>query len=276
MSSISNDETESSSNTFVYRGGIAGEPRGDAQAFSMLRQPQTKQSFMTAKPVSSKKRRLFSLFLIALSALFAWGLSNLWTEYLELGPQAFLNRFNPLTWQNSDGVDVHLSDDSIFVIKKKQKLFGMQVYRIISKQQPQEFLLITGVSSSLLNHVFDKPIDRFWVNQIAQQLLHLRIGTDPNTEDAAVPKEPGIEVRSVTPEPSRNVVFADESYPYWHLKLKLQLSTETLPRYYQVGILRSVLPQASRGNDKETILVTYTPENTIQVSTMLSLLKQIN
>ena len=62
---------------------------------------------------------------------------------------------------------------------------------------------------------------------------------------------------SVTPELSRNEVFADESYPYWHLKLKLQLSTETLPRYYQVGILRSVLPQASRGNDKETILVTY-------------------
>jgi|GEM_PF-6133196 len=271
MSLISNDDTaEPFSKNLMTKDPIVGIP-----SFSMPKQSEKKQFGLGAKPVSSKKRRLFSLFLIALSALVAWGLSNLWTEYLELGPQAFLNRLNPLTWQTIDGIDFHLRDDSVFAIKKKQKLLGMQVYRIISTQQPQEFLLITGVSSSLLNHVFDKPIDRFWVNQIAQQLLHLRIGSDANAEASPATKEPGIEVQSVTPEPSRMVTFADENYPYWHLKLKLQLSTESVPRYYQVGILRSVLQQASRGNDKETILVTYTPENTVQVSTMMSLLKQI-
>src|SRR6478609_6093624 len=221
MSSISNDETtEYTSKNLLDKGSIAGLP-----SFSMPQHTEKKQFLPGTKPVSSKKRRLLSLLLIAFSALFAWGLSNLWSEYLELGPQAFLNRFNPLTWQNSDAVDIHLSDESVFVVKKKQKLFGMQVYRIISKQQPQEFLVITGVSSSLLNQVFDKPINRFWVNQIAQQLLHLRIGSDTTAEESSASNEPGIEVQSVTPERSRPLAFAGNSYPYWQLKLKLQLST---------------------------------------------------
>jgi hypothetical protein len=269
MNSKSNlKQTDFSESAFTETGEIRG-----SQTVSMRKSPENRH--LIQGQGSLLKRRAWSLFFIALSAAFAWALSLLWADYVELGPAGFLNHLNPLTWQASDTTDFHLRDDSLFEVKKKQKLFGMQVYRITSKQQPQEFLLVTGVSSSLLNQVFDKPIDRFWMNQIAQQLLRLRIGTGANADDSSTAKEPGIEVQSVIPEPSRNLIAQDKSYPYWQLKLKLQLSTETIPRYYQVGILRSiVINQSQQQGDKENILIAYAPENAFQSSNLLSLLKQ--
>jgi hypothetical protein len=244
--------------------------------------PSSERADENRRSVRRPNRAWRVLLGAAIVFLLCWGVLSLWTSISELGPSAVLSGLNPFAAHEPENV-IHLREQPVYKVKKKQKLLGTEVVRIISRQQPQEFLVLSSVSSHLLDTIFGKPIDRFWANQMASQLARLRSTSGSADEPGSSTHDPTIDVQSVESEQVVPLLVPEslggerkQSRPYWQLRLRFQLSTETLPRYYQVGILRSQAHfKAATSSQKESILIAYAPQNTYQKSLILDLLKYL-
>lgn len=147
----------------------------------------------------------------------------------EIGLEAFIpGRPRPSSLQSR----VHLKNQSIYEIKKKQEIVGVQVTRIVSKQQPEEFLVLDGVSSQLVDNAYGKKPNLVWVNLIARQLLKMR----ESGEGEALPLS--VEVQNIKTLGSGMIQQDHQRLPYWQLEVQFKLSNESQPRYYQVGVVR--------------------------------------
>jgi hypothetical protein len=208
--------------------------------------------------------------------LLMWGGMRLYDIVLELGPAGLFPGAHP----GGNGSSVHLREQPVYRIKKRQELLGVRVCRIVSRRQPEEFLILEGLSRRAVDRVYGKPVDPFWANQVANQLLKLR-GVGESAEAPPV----SVEIQNIRTLQAGRLPHARRSLPYWQVEVKLKLSNEDQPRYYEAGIVRHARdatsePRTSQANDTpsrlDTLVVGYAPKDTFQKELVADLMNQLD
>lgn len=220
----------------------------------------------------------WQLAAVCLSAiLLACGGFWLYNAVLERGPASLLTSLHPERSVSS----VHLREQPVYRIKKRQELLGVRVYRIISRRQPEEFLVLEGLSRQAVDHVYGKPIDPFWANQMANQLLKLRGSGDATETSPPI----SVEIQNIRTLQAGHLPHAQRSVPYWQIEVKFKLSSEEQSRYYEAGIVRHVrdaisASRAARPGDAspglDTLVVGYAPKDTFQKDLVIDLMNQLD
>jgi hypothetical protein len=162
---------------------------------------------------------------------------------------------------------VRLSEQPVYKIKKKQEVLGVNVLRIVSKRQPEEFLLLEGVSRPLVDRVYGKKPDLVWANLMANQLLKLRQSGDGSSPVT-------VDVQGVKTLHSGVITQHKQVFPYWQLEVQFKLSNETAPRAYQAAVVRNIRP-AQADSGKDTLLVGYAQKEAFQKELVADLMNQL-
>lgn len=219
-------------------------------------------------PTPSPRPHWVTLVLGAMAVLLLWGGFRLYGTISEIGPAAF---WHHLTGQGTHtGANaIQLKPQPVYQVKKKQTLLGAHVTRIISRQQPEEFLVIQGLPAGMIDTVYGKPVDLAWANQMANQLLKLR-----ETDEAAAPVS--VDIQSVRTVDHGHVSQHDQrQLPYWELEIQFKLSNESYPRLYQAGILRHAEPAHATKGHHDTLIVGYAQKDVFQAHLLPDLLRQL-
>lgn len=174
-----------------------------------------------------------------------------------------------LPYANSTSVQntVRLSEQPVYKIKKKQEVLGVSVLRIVSKQQPEEFLVLEGVSRPLVDKVYGKKPDLVWANLMANQLLKLRQSGDGSSPIS-------VEVQGVKTLRSGVITQHKKEFPYWQLEVQFKLSNENAPRAYQAAVVRNIRPAQLKG-EKDTLLVGYAQKEAFQKELVADLMNHL-
>lgn len=146
--------------------------------------------------------------------------------------------------------NVHLKEQPIYQVKRKEQLLGIQVIRIISTQQPEEFLVLDRVPKNLVDSFYGKPIDLSWANTIANQFVKLREGGSQDSTSKI-----SVDVQNVTTQKTRLLKRGNEKLPYWQVRVQFKLSNEQSPRYYSAGVIRKIGHPQDQGS--ESLVVGY-------------------
>ncbi len=190
--------------------------------------------------------------------------SGLYGQLTEVGWQGFL------PGGSKSASTIKLKAQPVYQVKKKLDLLDMQVIRVISKQQPQEFLILDGVSSGLVDKVFAKTVDLGWINLMANQFLRLREGGEGSGKPVSV------EVQELRTLSQGDIEDGTGKLPYWHLEIRFKLSNEPNSRYYQAGIVRHANGQSLKASDKDTLLVGYAQKEAFQKALIADLMTQLS
>jgi hypothetical protein len=180
-----------------------------------------------------------------------------------VGQQAFLPGGNV-----SHPATVKLKAQPVYHVKKKLDLLGMQVIRVVSKQQPQEFLIVDGVASGLVDKVFAKKPDLVWANLMANQLLRLREASEGSGSPVSIEIQ---ELKTLNAGFIRN---NEKKLPYWQVEIRFKLSNEPNSRFYQAGVLRNADGSHSKSTT-DSLLVGYAQKEAFQKPLMSDLLSQL-
>lgn len=215
------------------------------------------------QPASAGKRTGFKWFLLAaiLTALILGGVW-LYGTLSEVGLTAFL------PGHGGPETTVRLKAQAVYQVKKKLDLLDMKVIRVISKQQPQEFLILDGVSSGLVDKVFAKEPDLAWANLMANQFLKLREAGDGGGSPVSV------EIQELRTLSAGKISHEGKKLPYWQMEIRFKLSNEPNSRYYQAGVIRNADGGLS-GKGKDTLLVGYAQKEAFQKRLMADLMSQL-
>ncbi len=191
-------------------------------------------------------------------------LAGLWlfNTLSEVGLEAFL------TGKGGHVSTVKLKSQPVYRVKKKLDLLGMKVIRIISKQQPQEFLILEGISSKLVDKVFAKEADLAWTNLMANQFLRLREAGEGDSSPVSV------EIQSLKTLQHGTVERNKSTLPYWQLEIRFKLSNEPNSRYYQAGVIRNADTQTS-STGQETLLIGYAQKEAFQKQLITDLMDKL-
>jgi hypothetical protein len=172
---------------------------------------------------------------------------------------------------NSIHNHVHLQDQPVYKIKKKQELLGVNVIRIISKQQPEEFLVLDGVSRKLVDHIYGQTPDLAWANLMANQLLKLR---QPGDGDAS---PVSVEVQSIKTLSAGVITRQKQRLPYWQLEVQFKLSNESEPRFYEAGVVRTgTTVQNGPSGELDTLVVGYAQKEAFQKELVADLMNHLS
>lgn len=212
-------------------------------------------------------KRIWGLFGWSLVILMFLGGFWLYSVFSEVGPGGFLAMFAP-SQNNHQKFSVRLIDQPIYKVKKKQDVFGVSVLRIISKQQPEEFLVLEGVSRPLVDRVYGKPPDLAWANLMANQLIKLRQSGDGGSPIS-------VDVQTVKTLKSGVITQKRQKVPYWQLEVQFKLSNESAPRAYEVAIIRNLPPGQSEKSAKDTLLVGYAQKEAFQKELVADLMSNL-
>jgi hypothetical protein len=235
---------------------------------------------MTLRRMVIRTGKAFLVLIVSLIVLSG----GLWVydTLMERGPGGFWNVLFP----GKEGASFHLKEQPVYSIKSRQDVLGVRVFRIISHYQPQEFLIIDGLSRHAIEQIYGKPVDSFWANQVANQLIKVRTGAagvGDGVSDAAttVKQAPiSVEIQQIRAIGERHLVYARHILPYWQLEVKFKLSNESSPRYYQTGIIRiGEKPNAFdffHPASKDTLVVGYAPRDAFQKDLLLDLLRHLD
>jgi hypothetical protein len=191
---------------------------------------------------------------------------GLYGQLTEVGWKGFL----PGGSTTTSAPTVKLKAQAVYQVKKKLDLLDMTVVRVISKQQPQEFLILDGVSSGLVDKVFAKKVDLGWINLVANQFLKLREGGEGSGNPVS------IEVQELRTLSQGKIEDGNSGLPYWHLEIRFKLSNEPNSRYYQAGIVRHANGQSLKASDKDTLLVGYAQKEAFQKALIADLMTQLS
>lgn len=164
---------------------------------------------------------------------------------------------------------VKLKPQAVYHVKKKLDLLDMQVIRIISKRQPQEFLIVNGVAKGLVDKVFAKAPDLVWANLMANQLLRLREASEGSSNPVS------IEIQELKTLNTGFIQNHQKNLPYWQIEIRFKLSNEPNSRFYQAGVLRNADGSHSESG-KDTLLVGYAQKEAFQNPLMSDLLNQLS
>jgi hypothetical protein len=237
---------------------------------------QNKQAGLKLTTVKNSQKNLWKTPVLGLVALLLlWGGVSLYQTVMEIGPEGTLS----LLWPKSQHhvPTVRLEKQPVYQVKKRQELLGVQVSRVISKQQPEEFLILDGLSPNVVNGVFGKNIDRFWANQMANHLVKLR---SAETEASSAGSSIGgsgnvkIEVQDVRTLKTGFIQQGKQQLPYWNIQIQFQLSNENQPRYYQASVVRYPKPNGKKDSN-ETVVVGYAAKGAFQQNLVADLLQHL-
>lgn len=218
----------------------------------------------TRKQSAKPGRRRIALFLLLFLMLSGAGV-YLYLRISEVGPGSLFG------WKHIYKSSFRLADQPVYQVKKRQELMGVQVTRIISHRQPEEFLVVDGVSRRLVDRLYGTEPNLAWAGLMANQLLRLRQGGP----DAGTPVSLEIQrVRTI----GRGTIHQDhETFPYWQIEVKFRLSNESEPRYYNAGIVRDIRgKQDIRNTHMETLLIGYAQRGAFQKDLLPDLLSHIH
>ena len=218
-----------------------------------------KAKTQTANPQNAQKRDkkgTGGIFGWSVLVLFLLGGAWFYSIVSEVG---WMGLF-PASGKSSVHETVRLSAQPVYKIKKKQEVLGVNVLRIISKRQPEEFLVLDGVSRSMVDRVYGKQPDLVWANLMANQLLKLRQSGDGSSPIT-------VDVQGVKTLNSGLIKHHQKQYPYWQLEVQFKLSNESSPRAYQAAVVRHVQFSQADGapdNGKDTLVVGYAQKEAFQ------------
>lgn len=171
-------------------------------------------------------------------------------------------------------LQVRLQDQPVYKIKKKQELLGVNVIRIISKQQPEEFLVLDGVSRKLVDRIYGQKPDLVWANLMANQLLKLRQAGEGDSLPVSV------EVQGVKTLASGEIAYQKQHVPYWQLEVQFKLSNESESRFYEAGVVRNVreqgATQAGPQGQLDTLVVGYAQKEAFQKELVADLMDHLS
>ena len=183
----------------------------------------------------------------------------------ELGPAGLL----PGKHLSTNLPAVRLKEQPVYKVKKKQEVLGVQVVRIISKQQPEEFLVVDGVSRKLVDQVYGKKPDLVWANLMANQLMKLR---QPGDGDAS---PISVEIQNVKTLHAGVIQKDKQALPYWQLEVRFKLSNESEPRYYEAGVVRNARVEEPR-DGRDTLVVGYAQKEAFQKELVADLMNHLS
>ncbi len=205
--------------------------------------------------------------LLILALLLACGALWLYNTLSEVGLTALLPGQHA-----ASQTTVRLKDQPVYHVKKKLDLLGMKVVRIVSSQQPQEFLVLDGVSAKLVDKVFAKQPDMGWTNLMANQFLKLR---EAGEGDAA---PVSVEIQALKTTSAGTIVQGNRNLPYWQVEIRFKLSNEMDSRYYQAGVIRNANDQrvpTQSGEQPDTLVVGYAQKEAFQKPLMADLISNL-
>lgn len=208
-------------------------------------------------------RRSWGLFGWSIALLIAMGGFWLYSQLSEVGLTGLLGRV-----PHNDQPAVRLSPQSVYKVKKKQALLGVNVLRIISRQQPEEFLVLEGVPRPMVDRIYGKPPELPWAKLMANQLLKLR---ESGEESSPV----SVDVQAVKTVKSGVISQQRKRLPYWQLEVRFQLSNEDAPRAYEAVVVRNFRPEEQTDSAKETLLVGYAQKEAFQQELVVDLMNNL-
>jgi len=162
---------------------------------------------------------------------------------------------------------LRLIDQPVYKVKRKQEVLGVSVLRIVSKQQPEEFLVLEGVPRPLVDKVYGKPPDLAWANVMAKQLLKLR-QVGEGSPDVSV------DVQGVKTLNAGVIRQKKRQLPYWQLEVQFKLSNEQAPRAYQAAVVRNLDP-TPKNKDEDTLVVGYAQKEAFQKELVADLMNHL-
>ena len=163
--------------------------------------------------------------------------------------------------------NIHLARQNIYQIKKKQEVLGINVLRIVSRQQPEEFLVLEGVSRGLVDKIYGRQPDLGWANLMANQLIKLRQAGEDGSPVS-------VDVQGVRTLKSGIIHQKAKTFPYWQLEVQFKLSNESAPRAYDAAIIRNVQPEQVKSG-KDTLLVGYAQKEAFQKELVADLMSNL-
>lgn len=203
---------------------------------------------------------------LLIGALFVFLVSGYWiyATISEVGLEAFLSA------GNREG-SVKLKSQPVYRVKKRLDLLGMKVIRVISKQQPQEFLIVEGVSSKLVDKVFAQKPDLAWANLMANQFLKLREAGEGGSSVS-------VEIQDLKTLNAGSIRRDNRELPYWQMEIRFKLSNEPYSRYYQAGVVRDAVAgtgQTGTHGGTDTLLVGYAQKEAFQKNLIADLMSEL-
>lgn len=208
----------------------------------------------------SSPRRQFVTGLVGTSLLLFGG----WQLWKYVSENGWMSLFHPAQPQIST---VHLKAQPLYQIKKKQELFGVEVIRIISTHQPEEFLVLDHVPKGLVDSIYQKPVNLVWANTVANQFTKLRQNSDEDTPAS-------VDIQDIKTLKSGILKQAGQELPYWQIEIRFKLSNEQVPRYYSAGVVRQL--HLGTQPDKESLVVGYAQKGAYQSELVADLLDNLH
>jgi hypothetical protein len=232
-------------------------------------QSQTKESKDSLKDSKQSRtgRKSWGLFGWSAALLILMGGFWLYTQLSEVGLMGMLG-IVPQGASQGEQSAVRLARQPVYQIKKKQSMLGVNVLRIVSKQQPEEFLVVEGVPRPMVDRIYGKPPDLGWAKLMANQLLKLRQSGEDSSPIS-------VDVQTVRTIKSGVIQQKRQKLPYWQLEVKFQLSNENAPRAYEAAVVRNFRPEEKRDSAKETLLVGYAQKEAFQQELVVDLMNNL-
>jgi hypothetical protein len=228
-----------------------------------LSQPSPK----TTRPASPLGKVIATLALLVIIVGGFW----LYNTLSEVGLTGLFKSGNT----TASAAAFRLKKQPVYQVKKKQDLLGINVVRIISRQQPEEFLVLDGISRRLVDKIYGRSVDLSWANLMANQLLRLReSGEDASPVSVEIQK-----IRTLKPE---MLPHQTRKLPYWQVEVQFKLSNESAPRYYEAGIIRNARTaepatdsESASASGKDTLVIGYAQKEAFQKDLVSDLLGSI-
>jgi hypothetical protein len=206
-------------------------------------------------------KRQFLTGLIGMSILLFGG----WHLFKYVSENGLTGFFRGST---AKSVSIHLKPQPIYEVKTKQQLLGVDVIRIVSKRQPEEFLVLNHVPKSLVNSMYGKQVNLAWANTVASQFMKLR----QNTADGTAPLS--VDIQDVKTLKSGTIKQKSKELPYWQIEIQFKLSNEDQPRYYNAGVIRQ--PSQNTTSMTEALVVGYAQKEAYQPQLVADLLDHLH
>ena len=211
--------------------------------------------------ITASAKRQFLIGLIGMSLLLFAG----WYLFQYVSETGFLGLLHPTKTNLST---ISLKAQPVYTIKTKQQILGIEVIRIISKQQPEEFLVLNQVPRTLVDSMFGKQMNLAWANTVANQFVKLR----QTSEDSSSPVS--IDIQRVQTLKSGTLKKNGQQLPFWQIEICFKLSNEAAPRFYSVGIVRQI--QSTEPNNKtEALVVEYAQKEAYQPELVTDLMDHL-